>query len=279
MTFVWLASYPKSGNTWLRILLSNYLSESGDGWRWDSPILGPPSHLERHEFDEAMGIASADMSDAGLDLLRRRLHAQFVSRFTGTSFTKTHEAFFSARDGLAMFPANAQSKAVYLVRNPLDIAASYAHHQNLPIDSVIDHLANPAAQVENSDTFFDEHIGNWSDHVEGWTQQDIIETLCIRYEDLLDDTFEIFSRIIRFCELEIQDDKVARTVTASSFERLRARERQSGFKALSDTSRPFFRTGRSGGWQTELTAKQSRRVYSDHGEMMQKFAYRARHDI
>lgn len=278
MTFVWLASYPKSGNTWLRILLSNYLTSNGQEWRWDSPLRGPPSHLERHRFDEEMGIASGDIPADSFDSLRRQLHAQFVGRFPGTSFAKTHEAFFGPRDGLAMFPAEPASKAIYLVRNPLDIAASYAHHEHLTIDEAIEHLADPAAKAEYNDAFFAEHLGSWSTHVGGWTQQDQIETLIVRFEDLVSDAAESFGKIARFCGLEIDNQKVAQAIASSSFKRLQALEDESGFRALSDASRRFFRKGRSGGWRTELTAEQSKRIHSDHSEMMGRLAYRSHDD-
>ena len=152
MSFVWLASYPKSGNTWVRVFLSNYLSDTGDGWRWDEMLAGLPSHLNRFAFDEMMGIASADIGNAKLREYRRQYHRQLVDTVQGFGFAKVHEAFSDPQTGSAMFPANANARAIYLVRNPLDVASSFAHHQNRTIDQIIDALSDPlnvpsAAQV------------------------------------------------------------------------------------------------------------------------------------
>ena len=274
MTFVWLASYPKSGNTWLRILLSNYLTETGDSWDWHSPMIGPPSHLERHGFDEAMGVASADVASASIDRFRREHHAQFVRKFTGISFAKTHEAFLSRQDGQPMFPNDRDGKAIYLVRNPLDIAASYAHHEGSSIDRIIDRMGDCAAVTRNGDASFDEHLGSWSDHVAGWIDQPDIDVLVIRYEDLADNTHASFANIVRFCGLNEDAGKIDRAVSASQFSRLQSMERDQGFKALMDTSREFFRRGRTEGWRTELNARQVETIVTRHGRWMERLSYR-----
>lgn len=273
MSFVWLVSYPKSGSTWVRILLSNYLSEAGDGWKWGDPLIGPPSHLARHEFDEVMGVASSDIPRASLDRFRRRWHRLYVKRFSGTTFTKVHESYFSRFDAEPVFPADDGCRVVYLARNPLDLAGSFAHHESTSVARIVARMTDPDAQIPHGETFFDEHLGGWSEHVGDWTGQSALETLVVRYEDVVADTLGTLKRIIGFGGLEWDARKAGNAIEASRFDTLRRNEEALGFKGRPAAAKSFFRRGRPGGWRQELSPDLARRIVADHRVRMEHLGY------
>ncbi|MBX2867818.1 MAG: sulfotransferase domain-containing protein, partial [Acidiferrobacterales bacterium] len=149
MTFIWLCSYPKSGNTWLRALLTSYLNDHRESQDSDRQLIGPSSHLTCHLFDETMGLNSSELTPQELDQYRYVFHKHFVQRFRGTTFTKVHESYLSRYSGHPMFPQDANCKAIYLIRNPLDIVPSYAHHDNSTLNEVIKHTKDSMAVVRH----------------------------------------------------------------------------------------------------------------------------------
>lgn len=273
MAFVWLVSYPKSGNTWLRILLSNYRRDTLAPADLNAPLIGSPSHLSRHIFDETMGFPSSDLSDDELAYFRQQFHALFIRKYPATSFTKVHETFSGRHNAPPVFPADDRCKVIYLVRNPLDIAPSFAHHENWGIEKIIKHMADETAVVDHGETSFPEHIGSWGRHVRGWTEQDVLPVMVLRYEDMVADPLDSFSRVLCFSELPLDQGKLEDAIQCSRFDALQAQERATGFAERPVASTHFFRTGRSGAWQDILSARQRDRLLSDHHSTMQLFGY------
>jgi aryl sulfotransferase len=273
MAFVWLVSYPKSGNTWLRVLLSNYRRIVLGPANLNEPLIGTQSHLSRHGFDEIMGIPSSELSEEELVHHRHKFHALFIEKYPGTSFTKVHETYDGQHDAPTVFPADDRCKVIYLVRNPLDIAPSFAHHENCSIEEIIRRMADERAMVRHGKTSFSEHIGAWDRHVLGWTEQDALPVLTIRYEDMLTDPRDAFSRIINFSELSLDRDKLEQAIESSRFDALQEKEKETGFSERPLASSHFFRKGRAGTWEDMLSDQQRDRILSDHGSTMQMFGY------
>lgn len=273
MTLVWLASYPKSGSTWLRIFLTNYRTPTGDGWSLKDRLRGNMAHLERHRFDEEMGIASGDIPANLLDGFRRRYHAIYASKFGQPSFAKVHEAFAGSGDGKSMYATGAKSKAVYILRNPLAVAPSYAHHLDRPVDEIINRMADGSATMRYGDGNFGEYLGDWSSHVASWASQSAIKTLVLRYEDFASDPKGNFAQLVEFCGLGLDERKLERAIRASNFSVLRKAESENGFTERPVTSCRFFRKGKNDGWRDELTDIQIERIRADHGSIMKRFGY------
>ena len=165
MSIVWLASYPKSGNTWLRAVLTNYLRDDGEPASINA-LVGGPVASDRETFSEIVGLDSSDLIPDEIlrhrplfhELLARELaelppggcrrptqSAGAPSRERAPTFVKIHDAYLHAGDGAALFPKAATSGVVVLVRNPLDVAVSYAHHRQKSIDATVRWMNEPAA--------------------------------------------------------------------------------------------------------------------------------------
>ena len=273
---VWLASYPKSGNTWLRALLTNYLNE-GDEPASINSLAGRPELILREEFDERIGLSSADLTPEEILDYRSRLHEQLGAELPRPSFYKVHDACLRTPGGALLFPPGATHGAVYLVRNPLDVAVSYAHHWNWSVARTVAELCRPEAALSQHSSgihfLLPQPLLTWSGHVESWLEQDELPMHVARYEDLLADTDAVFGQILRFIGLEPDAGRVARAVAHSRFGQLRAQEERFGFGEKPPTCGSFFRAGRAGSWRDGLSREQVRTLTDAHAAAMERFGY------
>ena len=287
---VWIAAYPKSGSTWLRAVLTNYLRDDDEPASINALIGGWGGSI-RDKFDELVGLDSSDLRADELarylppfrELLARALSAPRPgSAMDGTGsrvpdFTKTHEAYRGPVGG-ARFPRTGAVGVVYLVRNPLDVAVSYAHHLQWRIDRVLQWMNDPAAGEVYSKSRISSLLPNplttWSGHVSSWLDQTDLRTHVARYEDLLTmDTRAGFGAVVRFSGLEWDVERLDRAVEQAAFPRLRAQEVEAGFGERQPTAPSFFRAGVAGSWRTALTREQVRALVDAHGPIMARLGY------
>ena len=283
---VWLASWPRSGNTWTRALLANLLSAADEPVSVNRIAAGADlDSFNREEFDEWTGASSGICTDDEADLLRpafyRACAARAGARRPGEGgrplFARIHDAFHRNRTGDWLFPDDATAGAVYVLRNPLDVAVSWAFFSGRKdfahsIAMLNDRGACLAGQgaLQLRQRLFD-----WSGHVRSWTAAPF-PVLVVRYEDLLADTVGQLRRIVRFLRLEgaADEGRLRRAAAFSSFARLREREDREGFREHMPNHRhPFFRSGKSGVWRRHLTPAQARLVVHAHAGTMAAFGY------
>ena len=283
---VWLSAWPKSGSTWLRAVLTNYLAADDQPASINALLGGRRG--SRAEFDEWLGVSSADMTDeevsAALPAFRTALAERLLAARSGAeqqsrhepAFVKTHEAY-RLPGGAPRFPRTGALGAVYLVRNPLDVAVSYAHHLNWPIRATIERMNDPdACEAHNAHGVYPElpePLTTWSNHVTSWTGQTALPVLVVRYEDLLADPRGQFGAIVRFTGLAMDGPRLERAIERSAFHRLRAQEAAAGFREKQPTAPSFFRAGVAGQWRGVLQAAQVQALVDAHGDVMERFGY------
>lgn len=271
MGIYWLASYPKSGNTWLRAFLTNY--RSGAALPADiNSLEGRWTSADRETFENYTGVDSADLTDAQIDWYRPQVYQRMTEESSIPLFFKIHDAYSRNSQGDPLFPESATSGVIYLVRNPLDVAVSYAHHQAKPVDEVIDAMADPAAGI-NVSSQLPQRLTTWSRHIQSWVDESDLRIFIGRYEDLIREPARGFARIVRFIGLPFEEQRLQRAIEFSSFDVLQAQESARGFREKQPAAKCFFREGRVGGWRTELNEYQVRRLVSDHRCMMLRFGY------
>lgn len=271
----WLASYPKSGNTWMRILLSNLKSES------DSPVSINDIRTNaiassRRWLDEALGFDSSELSFDELDALRPSVY-QWAARKAELSYHKTHDAWTHIASGEAIHALEATRGAVYLIRNPLDVAISFSHHLRCSIDKAIAHMARDDMMLAGRPNRYDQQtrqkLLTWSQHVTSWVDAPGLRCMVVRYEDMLENPTKVFSGVVRFCELEAYEHRIEKAVRFSAFDTLAKEEAQSPFQEKPRNMGAFFREGKQGSWKTTLTVDQIDQVIRDHGPVMRRFGY------
>lgn len=279
MAIVWLASYPKSGNTWARAVLTNYLRPAATPASINA-LVGKPIADDREHFDNYLGLGSSDMAASAIDRNRPRFQEVLADALPSPWFIKTHCAWRRVGDGeeaCALFSPDATVGVVHLVRNPLDVAVSLAHHHRFGIDDAIRRMNDPAAAEANPKdsaiVLLPQRLSTWSGHAASWTEQSELRVHLARYEDLLADPVAGFGAIVRFAALPWDAERLARSVENAEFERLRAQEERVGFAEKHPPALSFFRAGRAGAWREVLSPAQVEALVAAHGTAMRQFGY------
>jgi hypothetical protein len=278
--FVWLASYPKSGNTWFRLLVAN-LSAT------DKPT-------DINAMEERTGIASArgefefhTMLDSGLlthdeaDALRPRVYDILTENAeepeAEARLIKVHDAYLMTPAGEPLL--RAAERAIVIVRDPRDVASSLANHRHTTVDEAIAFMADKdacfAANPRTQAAQLRQRLLDWSGHVASWLDQADIPVHLVRYEDLIAGPMETFSAALKFAGRAPARADIERSIEFARFERLQAQELERGFSEWRPrgSSALFFRRGQSQAWRTELTTEQVRCIESVHGSMMARLGY------
>ena len=269
----WLASYPKSGNTWLRAFIATLLSGEPADINKMGFLGGGAS--DRSAFDEALGIAAADLTLEQQTNLRPRVYEIRAAEAERPLYCKGHDCYRLTPAGEPLFSAKATRGAVYMVRDPRAVAVSLAHHTGKTIDAAAASMAD-AASFSNSDNRLHQQLhqrlGSWSDHVQSWLNAPF-PVHVVRYEDLMGDPVAAFGAIARFLELPHDAEKIASAVAATTFAALQEQERATGFVERPRHLAAFFREGRVDGWRDVLTPEQAARIVAAHGAVMRQWRY------
>lgn len=270
---VWLASYPKSGNTWFRIFIANLLNNT------DNPVninaLPRMFACDRKIFDDVIGIESADLTHAEIDALRPEVYEFLAAQASKTLFIKCHDAYTLLPNGIAIFPPR-MTKAIYLIRNPLDIAVSYSFHMGESLDQIIEKMgdANACMGLRHKSIVpsLPQRLMSWSENVTSWVDAQEMEVYVVRYEDMKKQPLTTFTAAACFASLPCDEVTIRRAIEFSDFRVLKQQEEAEGFTEIA-TEDGFFREGRVGNWRQYLTSNQVKRLIAAHGEVMQRFGY------
>ncbi|MBI2716244.1 MAG: sulfotransferase domain-containing protein [Rhizobiales bacterium] len=274
---VWLASYPKSGNTWTRAFLSNLASIlEGDEQPLDVNSIGRFTVGENFTqfYKERLGFepTGSDEHRRQIAALRHEVQQWIADQFEGLVFVKTHNALVIDR-GHSIINFAVTSGAIYIVRNPLDVAISLSHHMNKTIDQAIETMGSPDVESQVNEKRVHEFWGSWSQHVMSWTRKPHHAIYGMRYEDMLSDPEKTFGKLADHLLLGPTRAQLRQAIERSSFANLKSQEEKQGFKEKPEHAERFFREGRAGQWKEVLTAAQVDRIVKDHGEQMKRFGY------
>ena len=269
---VWLASYPKSGNTWLRAFLHNLLRDPEEAYDIDRIADFTLGDVDVRWYVGPIGRPPGDWTRDEVGKVRASVHAAMTDAFPDSVFVKTHNALVADRTG-PMITLVETAAAIYLVRNPLDVAVSFADHLGKSLDETIDFMADPGAESLNTNRAVYQIYRSWSEHVLSWTGRSHPGLHVLRYEDMLAEPRKAFGGVARFLGLDPPRPRLERAVRRSSFKVLQEQERRHGFAERSPLAERFFREGKAGQWRRALTKSQVERVVDAHKEQMARFGY------
>lgn len=270
---VWLASYPRSGNTWLRAFLHNFLRDLDEPY--DINRLQDFSLIEcdARWYRDLDPRPVVELSKDEVAALRPRAQAAMTRASPDSVFVKTHNALIEDRGHPLIDPA-LTAGAIYVVRNPLDVVLSYSAHFGVSLDDAIAAMTHEGTQsIANQERFVYEVFGSWDQNVRSWTAQPSSAVLALRYEDMQATPDQAFGRVAAFLGLRPSADRLGRAVRHSSFALLREQEERRGFRERSLKSQRFFREGRVGQWRDRLADAQVDAIIDACREQMLRFGY------
>jgi hypothetical protein len=269
---IWLASYPKSGNTWIRAFLVNLLANPPEPVDINA-MSGMTFGDARADFYEAVaGKPLDELDDEALHELRPAVHRLIASQKPDDVFVKTHNASLSV-GGVPLITEEVTKGAIYIIRNPLDVTVSYADHYGITIDETIEAMASEVNHVFTVGRSVFQYISSWSEHVLSWTEAEGLMRLVVRYEDMTRKPQDTFGRVVRFLGLPKDPRRLKKAIRFASFKSLAKLERETGFIERSKNTKRFFRKGQIGDWRNVLSEAQVRAVVEAQGPVMRKFGY------
>lgn len=272
----WLASYPKSGNTWFRVFLSNL------GRNTPTPIAinridAKFNASNRQLFDDITGITAADLSYEEVERLRPRVYEHIAQEAKEPIFMKIHDAYTYTTDGDPLISHNATLGTIYFIRNPLDVAVSFAYHSACDINIIIDLMADDShafcAKPSRLHNQLRQKLLSWRKHVLSWVDTSGLRIHVMRYEDMKLQPFQTFMDAVRFVGLQNTSEQIRKALIFSSFEELQRQEQLWGFREKHPKASSFFNQGKIGSWRENLTLQQINRLTRDHADVMLRFGY------
>lgn len=274
---VWLASYPKSGNTWFRAVFAAWQT----GKAVDLNQLGTKDTSSiassRMRLEEGLGVVSSLLTADEIELLRPRADEVADAGHHRPHLCKVHDALFTGAGGEPIVSVAATRCALYVVRDPRDVALSYANHNQWDIARVVAEMADEhhtmARSAKAPSNQVRQRLGTWSQHVTSWLDDAPFAVHVVRYEDCITDPVATFTTALRFAGFDAHEDSVATAVDLTRFDRLAAQEATDGFRERPSKTDRFFRRGEAGGWRDELDDGLVAAIVHDHAAVMHRLGY------
>lgn len=268
---VWLASYPKSGNTWARLFLTSYIANE-EKFDPNHALKGSFHDASRILMSKTLGVTTEGLDSKVVSGMRPGYLAQLAKSGKKDVLVKTHVAN-GAWNNVPMVPPKLTRAAIYLVRHPFDVAVSFAKHMSFSVDDAIAAMANPSFQL-GSDSQVAQPMSTWSNHVSSWLNGNDFPHVCVRYEDMHQNPFLSFSNILAMMGLKTDYKRMSKALDQVAFSKMQAVEAKDGFaEKPTNGMEKFFVSGRTGTWREVLKAEQTKRLWNDHKEAMEHLGY------
>ena len=281
---IWLASYPKSGNTFLRSLLTAYLFTKDGNFNFE--VLKNINQFPNNVTFEKLGIDISNQKE----VIKNYIKVQEETNKRdgeGIRFLKTHSTLQDI-DGHKFTNLKNCLGAIYIVRDPRDVAKSYSNHYSTSIDESINHMKEfniGGGGVKSKDRKNETitHIGSWSSHYTSWKEFDKVDRyLLIKYEDLVEETEKTFLKVLTFVckltkkKLDLDKNKLKNVLNTTTFDSLQNLEKQKGFsEAINVNGKKitFFKYGAKNNWKNFLTSENRKKIEDSFREEMKELGY------
>jgi len=283
---IWIASYPKSGNTWIRSLLSSYLfTEDG---KFSFELLKNIEQFSSKNFSSDKLESSNHQARISRDWIPSQ---KIINQDKKTHLLKTHNAL-CAINGNNFTDKFNTSAVIYVVRDPRNLITSLAHHYELSLDESFDFLSNKKKIIfpinieknkkDNKDREDFNFLGDWSNHYRSWKNINFCPIKIIKYEDCLIDAQKVFVSALvflsQFLEFKFNNKKINNALISTSFKNLSQMELNEGFHETATSSTTmkkikFFNLGKKNNWKTLLDKKLIKKIENRFKNEMGELGY------
>ena len=276
--FVWIASYPKSGNTLTRSLLASYFF-SHDGI-FDFKLLPNIKQFPSKDLFLKHGINLSNEKE----VIKNYIKVQnSINKKNSIQFLKTHSYLFNIENN-PFTNLNNSLGVIYLVRDPRNIIISSANHNSSTHRNSVDDMIGGKPLRNNKDDIWT-YIGTWSGNYNSWKSfKSVDRYLLIKYEDLITDKEKIFFKILKFIhklkkiELVLDKKKFQKCLDTTSFNQMQNMENKFGFsETLMNKStgkkNKFFYLGPKNDWKKMLDVNLKKEIEDKFEKEMKELSY------
>ena len=280
---IWIASYSKSGNTWLRSLLSTYLY-SNDG-NFDFNLLKKILKFPSKKYLEYFIKDFSDIKKVSEYWIAAQERINLYNE-NKSILLKTHSALCTLENNSFTNKKNTQA-VIYIVRDPRNVITSISNHFSSDIEESYNFIIDrnkilTADKWGGKDFGISEVLGSWSEHYKSWKNIKFAPTLTIKYEDLISDTNNSLKTTLnflkKFIDVEINNQKVSKTVESCKFENLRKMETNQGFEEAAYSEKlgkkiKFFHLGKKNDWKRLLSPEMEKKIRLTFKDEMKELNY------
>ena len=281
---IWIASYPKSGNTWIRALLCHYFFSKDEKFNFDLLKHIPNFNIGDFTNVNTKFSSNIDYADKALDVQKFICQKYKINPFfkTHSSLSKIDKTFFTDK--------SVSLGCIYVVRDPRNVITSYKNFENLNYEKTLNFMvnkdsflfANKATQKKFKIKGM-ELISSWSENYNSWVNNRLRIPVClIKYEDLIKNTLKELEKMFNFVK-EISSEKnsnfdivrAKKTIAETSFDKLKKLELKEGFSEKEEKSRKnyFFNQGRLNDWNNSLSDDIKKKLEDNFHKEMQDLGY------
>jgi len=255
---IWLASYPKSGNTFVRSLLSSYVFSKNGNFNFE--LLKNIKQFPDNSLFKQIGVDTNNDDE----MYKNYINSQKVfNNEKSIRFLKTHSCFVNTKNFKFTDRHNTLG-VIYIVRDPRNIITSHCHHfQQTPkksLEAVLSHQYLGKTSERHCLTY----VGSWKSHYNSWKVYEKFNKYClIKYEDLVNDTEKTFLKILKFIahlgrvKFTYDKDKFRNTLETTNFKNMQKMETNETFVEAKEDKKTgekikFFNLGIKNDWEKFL---------------------------
>ena len=228
--FIWLASYPKSGNTLVRAMLASYFFSSNGNFNFD--LLKNIRQFPVNHFFKKFGININDDNE----ILKNYIEVQSrINNKSSVQFLKTHSSFNKFND-YSFTSLDVTLGAIYIIRDPRTLIESFSRHYQCSIEQSLDYILN-GLLLKRNEVHPMTIVGSWLENYKSWKSFNFDNRyMLVKYEDLINKKEETFVKILKFIQrlsksnIPINLKKIENTLVSTEFENMQKLEKKFGFK-------------------------------------------------
>ena len=263
----WIASFPRSGNTWIRALITAY----NNGGEVDINSIMQTGDKDPQYYEDIVKRSVSEWSMMDQALIKPAAMMRMLEEAEGNLMLKTHDCNVDL-SGVSQIPHHITRAAIYIVRDPRDIALSFKNHyatgnNKKAVKRLLDNQF--MTRYPNKGLFVPQL--SWNIHVASWMRELPFPVYALRYEDLLAKPFEILTDIVKFLSLEYDADLVRKSIEACAFDRMQKQEVKMGFRE--GVGQEFFHKGQAQRWKSELEPQLQKQIVALCKNEMQSVGY------
>ena len=272
---IWLASYPKSGNTWVRSFIGSLLYTK-DG----NSDFANLFNISQYPLKSHFSNICKDLKNINEIKKYWELSQDIINLDKKIKIFKTHNALLNVRGNIFSNSKNTLG-VIHIVRDPRNVISSIKHYYSLDNYEAAKKFIFDENRVISGDYSLDNFpistvISSWGVHYRSWNNVKK-NYLLIKYENLVKNPYKEFKKISDYIsklfKTNFLDEKIKRSIETNSFENLKKQEKMNGFSESSANGKNFFNLGPENKWEKMIDKKIGEEIKERFKDEMKNLDY------